>query len=265
MTYLVAFFERLPLLLGAIIVVGGFVGLSIALARVSRRFSSPEMLRDHNDLTGFIFAVVGVIYAVVLGFIAIGVWERFSDSEAATYREASSLATVYRAAASLPESGFIRRDLHSYVNDVIARGWPAMQAGRVSDDTEAEAERLSHDVNALDPRDSREVNLHEQMIGAMAASLAARDERLTQDATGLNGMMWLTVILGGFITVAFTYLFGFKQSAMQTAMVGTLALLIGLVIFLTMSLDYPFRGNVHVGPDAFERALTTFHTIDSQH
>ena len=263
MTGLVAFFESLPLPIGAAIVIGGFVILSVLLARISRRFAPTDMLRDHNDLTGFIFAVVGVIYAVVLGFIAIGVWERFTSAEAATYREASNLATVYRDAEFLPQSRIIRNELRSYTHDVIVVGWPAMQRGRASDDTEAQAERLAREVNTADPRGARETNLHQQMISAMAASLAARDERLTEDATGLNGVMWTIVVLGGFITVGFTYLFGFKQSSMQTAMVGTLAFLIGLVIFLTMSLDYPFRGSIHVGPEAFERALTTFDTIDA--
>lgn len=264
MTSLVAFFERLPLPVGAVVVVGGFVILSVLLARISRRFAPPDLLSEHNELTGFIFAVVGVIYAVVLGFIAIGVWERFSSAEAATYREASDLATVYRAADSLPQSGPLRHELRSYVHDIIVIGWPTMQLGRANDDTEQEAERVSREVNAIEPRDARETNLHQQMISAMDDSLAARDERLTEDATGLNGIMWATVALGGFITVGFTYLFGFKQSSMQTAMVGTLAFLIGLVIFLTMSLDYPFRGSIHVEPTAFERALTTFDTIDAR-
>jgi hypothetical protein len=74
--------------------------------------------------------------------------------------------------------------------------------------------------------------------------------------------MWFVVLAGGFITIAFTYLFGFRQTVMQTAMIGTLALLVGLVIFLTMSLDYPFRGAIRVGPEAFERALTVFDQID---
>ncbi|MBV8636712.1 MAG: DUF4239 domain-containing protein [Candidatus Eremiobacteraeota bacterium] len=264
MTHPVAFFEWLPLPVGAVVVVGGFVLLSVLLAKISRRFAPPELLTEHNELTGFIFAVVGVIYAVVLGFIAIGVWERFSGAQEVTYREASNLATIYRDAASLPGAGPLRNDLRVYVRDVIVRGWPAMQSGHPSDDTEVEAERVSRDVTTFDPRGARETNLHQQMIAAMAESLSARDERLTEDATGLNGLMWITVVLGGFITVGFTYLFGFKQSFMQTAMVGTLAFLIGLVIFLTMSLDYPFRGTVHVTPDAFERALTTFDTIDAR-
>ncbi len=265
MTGLVAFFERLPLVAGAVFVVGGFMLVSILLARVSRRVAPPDMLREHNELTGFVFAAISVIYAVILGFIAIGVWERFTDAEATTYREASNLTIVYRDAASLPQGAPLRRDLRLYAHDVTTRGWKAMSSGNVSDVTEDEAERVSRDVNAFDPHNAREANLHQQMIAAMAASLAARDQRVTEDATGLNGLMWVTVILGGFITVGFTYLFGFKESFMQAAIVGTLAFLIGLVIFLTMSLDYPFRGSIHVAPDALERALKTFDTIDAQH
>ncbi len=263
MTTIVAFFERLPIAIGALFVVGGFVALSILFAKLTRRFTSIDLLREHNELTGFTFAAISVIYAVVLGFVAIGVWERFGAAEEATYREASDLTAVYRDAASLPQGERLRRDLRTYTNDIITRGWRAMQSGSVSDDTETEAERIARDVNGISPHNARESNLHKQMIDAMTESLAARDQRLTEDASGLNGVMWATVILGGFITVAFTYLFGFKASLMQTATVGMLALLIGLVIFLTMSLDYPFRGTVHVGPDAFERAQTTFDTIDA--
>ena len=261
---LVAFFERLPLPIGALVVVGGFVLFSVLFAKLSRRFAPADLLREHNELTGFTFAAIGVIYAVLLGFVAIGVWERYASAEEATYREASDLTVVYRDAATLPESAKLRRDVRAYTQAIITRGWPAMQSGSVSDVTETSAERIARDINKISPHNVREANLHEQMIDAMAGSLAARDLRVTEDATGLNGVMWVTVLLGGFITVGFTYLFGFKVSLMQTAMVGTLAFLIGLVIFLTMSLDYPFRGHIHVRPDAFERALSTFDTIDAQ-
>ena len=76
--------------------------------------------------------------------------------------------------------------------------------------------------------------------------------------------MWTVVFIGGFLTVAFSYLFGFARSVMQTIMIGTLALLIGLVLFLTMSLEILVPRAIHVGPDAFERALApTFNQIDA--
>ena len=60
---------------------------------------------EHNDLGGFILAVIGVIYAVLLAFVAIGVWERFQLAEARTYEEAGALTTVYRDAGSFPQRG----------------------------------------------------------------------------------------------------------------------------------------------------------------
>ena len=94
----IGWFEALPIIPGAVLVIGSFVLFSVIVARIVGRLVDPELRRDHNDLTGFIFAVVGVLYAVVLGFVAIGVWERFEAAEDRTYDEASSLAAVYRDA-----------------------------------------------------------------------------------------------------------------------------------------------------------------------
>jgi hypothetical protein len=78
------------------------------------------------------------------------------------------------------------------------------------------------------------------------------------DANGINGLMWLVLILGAVVTVAFTYLFGFDKTVMQELMVGGLSFLIGLVLFLTAALDYPFQGSISVAPDAFRALLVTF-------
>ncbi|HET9029364.1 MAG TPA: DUF4239 domain-containing protein [Candidatus Aquilonibacter sp.] len=262
MSPLVAFFDSLPVTLEALIVIGGFVFISVGVARLVERLVPRDLLREHNDLTGFTFAVVGVIYAVLLGFVAIGVWERYSAAESNTYVEAAALTSVYRDAAEFPGSARLRSDIRAYTQDVITRAWPEMHRGIESSTNDVEAERIARDVANLTPRDMRESDLHQHMIASMAATLAARDQRLSEGATGLNGVMWGIVVVGGFITVAFTYLFGFKNSKMQMAMIGTLALLIGLELFLTMSLDYPFQGTIAVAPDAFHRALHAFDAID---
>jgi hypothetical protein len=80
-------------------------------------------------------------------------------------------------------------------------------------------------------------------------------------ATGINGIMWAVLIAGAVVTVGFTYLFGFKQTIMQQLMIGSLSILIGLVLFLTVALDYPFKGGIVVQPEAFENALWVFRAI----
>jgi hypothetical protein len=259
----IRWFEDLPLVLGGIVVIGGFVLISLALARVVARFVRPELLIEHNDLTGFIFAVVGVIYAVVLGFVVIGVWERFEAAEDRTFDEASSLTIVYHDASAFTNGAQLRSDLREYVETVINVGWPALQNAKHSPRAARSAAIVSREVNGTQPVNARQSALYPLMVSAMDEALIDRDARLALDANGLNGMMWFTVYAGGFITISFTFLFGFRRTVMQTAMIGTLALLIGLVIFLTMCLDFPFQGAVRVGPEAFERALSVFDQIDA--
>lgn len=258
----IGWFEDLALGPAAVLVIGGFVLVSLLLARVVRALVPNELLREHNELAGFIFAVIGVIYAVVLGFVAVGVWERFVVAEDRTYDEASSITAVYRDAGSFSNWQLLRRDLRMYVHYAVDVGWPAMETGKELPDTMS-AERLSRDVHHTPVHDMREAAVFGHMIERTSEALLDRDARITEDASGLTAVMWVVVFVGGFITIAFSYLFGFQRSVMQTVMIGTLALLIGLVLFLTMSLDYPFRGAIRVGPDAFERALTNFGQIDA--
>jgi len=45
------------------------------------RFTPGDIRLAHNDRAGFILAVIGVVYAVLLAFVAIGTWERFNQAE----------------------------------------------------------------------------------------------------------------------------------------------------------------------------------------
>jgi hypothetical protein len=262
MIAVIAWFEQLPLIPGMVIVIGGFVLLSLLFARIVRMIFPAEVLREHNELAGFIFAVVGVIYAVILGFVAVGVWERFVEADDRTYDEASAITAIYRDAGSFSNWQTLRGDVRSYVRYAIEEGWPALEAGRPLPDT-LSAEHLSRDVHHTPVRDLREQEVFGHMLERTSEALLDRDARVTEDSTGLNAVMWMVVFIGGFVTVAFSYLFGFQRTLMQTVMVGMLAFLIGLVLFLMMSLDYPFRGAIRVGPDAFERAMTNFDQIDA--
>ena len=62
-------------------------------------------------------------------------------------------------------------------------------------------------------------------------------------------------MIGAFVTIGFTSLFGFRRDSMQYVMIGALALLIGLVLYLAIAMNYPYRGAVTVDPKAFHTAL----------
>jgi hypothetical protein len=51
---------------------------------------------------------------------------------------------------------------------------------------------------------------------------------------------------------------GVAYAVLLGLMVAALALIIGLVLFTVAALDYPFRGDVRIGPEAFEQVLGRF-------
>ena len=54
------------------------VCISVSLAAggliLVQRLVPNEVRRQHNDVAGFIYAVLGVVYAVLLGLVVVAVW-----------------------------------------------------------------------------------------------------------------------------------------------------------------------------------------------
>ena len=86
-----------------------------------------ERLVKNNEIAGFKFATVGVIYAVLLAFTVIVVWEKYSDAESAVAEEAGATAALFRYAdGKEPEALAVRTALTNYLKAAIEDEWPAM-------------------------------------------------------------------------------------------------------------------------------------------
>ncbi len=253
--------QNLPVYLSGLLIIGGFVAVTVLIGTIVSKLFPQQIRQEHNDLAGFILAVIGVVYAVLLAFVAVTVWERFEAAETRSFEEASSLALVYRDADDFPQMQEIRSALRSYVKVVATDEWPAMARGQQSPQANALIEQIDRIVRQLPVTSMRQEDVHQQMLAAMDRALRDREVRLTMSSTGISSVMWLVLVLGAVVTVAFTYLFGYKHGPMRSVMAGSLGLLIGLVLFLTVSLDYPFKGGITIGPEAFEDLHATFQSI----
>src|SRR4028119_1849803 len=77
--------------------------VAVAGLEAARRLVPAERRQEHNDVAGFIYAVVGVIYAVLLALMVIAVCEEHEEAKATVREEANELADVFWLAHSLPE------------------------------------------------------------------------------------------------------------------------------------------------------------------
>ena len=121
------FLSELPLwqLILAVVVIP--TAIAIGFQVLVRRLVGVERLALNNEVAGFIFAIIGVVYAVLLAFVVIAVWEKFSEGQTSVARESAAAAALfYYSEGAEPEAAKLHESLIYYLKLVIESDWPAM-------------------------------------------------------------------------------------------------------------------------------------------
>jgi len=251
------FLTNLPIWVSATIIVGGGTLLSMVGPTLVRRCVALDRLTVNNEIAGFKFATVGVLYAVLLAFVIIVVWEKFSDAEANVVREAGAAENLYRLSQGLGDySGpDLRKAIAAYVKAAIADDWPAMDRGTVNLGGPAKQAldaiyRMLSVVN-----DERNRALVAEIFSQLDHMTEARRSRLNAAEGAVPNVIWLVLLGGAVVTIAFTFFFGMESLMSQTVMTALLALLIFSELLVVIVIDRPFTGAVKVHPTALTEVL----------
>jgi uncharacterized membrane protein YraQ (UPF0718 family) len=237
-----------------------FVALAVGGLILVQRTVSIATRRQHNDVAGFIYAVLGVVYAVLLGLMVVAVWEEWNEAAHTADDEASSLAEVFWLANRMPESrGHHIQDLaRSYARVVVEEEWPLMEEEKSSPKAWDLLDDLRTNLQNLDPTTPEEQVVYEQGFERMRDLADARRDRLLESKQGLPAILWVVLVTGGIVVVSFTYLFGLDSTAIHLLMVASLALVISLVLFTVAALNFPFKGDITIHPEAMQQVLDQF-------
>ena len=232
--------------------VGGLV-LVHRLVPIERRL-------EHNDVAGFIYAVLGVAYTVLLGLMVVAVWQDWQAAQDSATQEANDLAAVFWLAHGLPEPDgrHIQELARDYARVEVRVEWPLMRGGKSSPKPYDLLDGMKASLEAIHPTNEAQAALYNNELERLQELGGARRARLLEADQGLPAILWAVLLVGGVITVSFTYLFGLRSTTVHVLMVAALAFVIGLVLFTVAALDYPFRGDVRIGPEAFKQVLGRF-------
>ena len=237
-----------------------FTALASAGPILIRRRVAFERLRTNNEVAGFKFATIGVLYAVLLAFVVIIVWERFHDAEKALASEAGSAATIYRVAGGLSESSAeaLRNDLSGYLQSVLDDDWPAMARGRWSPKTTRVLTNVYEAILKYRPVDLHDADVQQSLLSEFDQLTRARRERLIMAEGTVPGVIWFVLFLGAVLTISFTFLFGTENVITQSIMTGVLAAIICSSLVVVIAIDRPFTGTVVVSQEPIRAVLEDF-------
>ncbi len=235
------------------VVVGCFVVLHAILQRRLRS----ELLRRHNDVAGFLFSAVGVLYAVVLGFVVVVVWQKYDAAVANVENEVDATGeplprrrrlSSRTSRADSPRSPATTRRPSSRVE------WPAME--RDQDVPEHWGLRSSRASPMPSIRLTRRQlqRVRRAAGGDCERTAALRRAARAADRSGAGRSRRCSgsrLIVGALSMVAFCYIFGVENRPAQLMMTAILVGLIGILFVVIDEFSTPFSGSVRISDDGW--------------
>ena len=248
---------KIPSFILGLMIVGGAMLVSVIGVLIVRRFIPTNRLKIHHDVADPILGAIAAVYAVLIAFVVVTVWQSFDKSNAGVQMEANYLADIYR------DSEAFSPDFHQKVGDllrqyrqaVVTDEWKTMAKGEMSLEVEGLMRKIWSLYTTYEPKTPTEQSFFDESVRKLNSFRELRRQRLMDSRTGIEPLLWFVLIVGGLCTIFFTFFFGAENLKAQLAMAAMLALLVSLILFTILSLDFPFTGSVSISPEPFKMML----------
>jgi hypothetical protein len=255
---LVMWLSAMPLWHSIMLVVVLPTGIVMAATFLVRKLAGLNRLEANNEVAGFKYAVLGVIYAVLLGFAVIVVWENFRDGQSAVIEEASALSTIFRLAdgVGLDAAEPIRQAAQHYGEVVVTEEGPILaKGGLVSLDATNALSALYAAVLKAHPQTLEQSDAYQSLLIALTTLSDGRRDRLELAGSTVPEIVWIALFGGAILNVSFTLFFGTRHIWVQMVMSGMLTAVIFLALLAIISMDHPFFGTLRVSLEPIEYVL----------
>jgi Protein of unknown function (DUF4239) len=241
-----------------VVVFGATYLVAATISWVVLRLPVGERARAYKAVSPGLLPPLGVVFDLVVGFLAVQVWNDVGQAQTAVNREASALRSVVLLGASFPGApqARMRALVRRHIREAVNEEWPAM-AGQHATLTVVPASLAEalHLALALNPHSEGEKVAQREMVAALENALDARRERIIVSESRVNWAKWTGVVLLAALTLlAIAFVHSEKRSTTAIAM-GIFASAVAVCLLLIASQDRPFAGPFAVKPDALVQVM----------
>ena len=240
------------------VILASLVLTSCLLLIVNHFWPAPNR-RPHNDVIGWQLAVIGTIYAVMIGFMLFAVWGNFQAADMNVDNEASALINLFQIADGLPQPqrAAIQTLTVKYAQAMVSEEWPTMNAGKLGVSGHPILQQLwSTTIGTQATTPNEQINLS-HALDQISALSQDRHIRQMQSEASLPPILWAVLICGGAITVIAAGLIGSENQRLHFILVLGLSIIVSIVLVAIADIDGPFQGSVHITSNAFSRVADT--------
>jgi len=251
---------NLPVLWLAVIVFLATYLVTGAVYLVVTKLALTEWAKAFKAVSPGMLPPLGILFALLVGFIAVEVWSNFDKAKAAIAAEASALRAVVLLAGTFPQEQrtHIYTLINRHIEVVVNQEWPEMahQRATLSPFPTALIGAL-HDALAMKPGDDSQRFAQPEMVRALHTALDARRQRIVISEAAVGAVKWVAILLQGFCTlvaIAMVHCDNRRACAMTLMLFATG---IALSVLLIAAYSRPFMGANSIGPELLRQVITS--------
>jgi len=227
---------------------------------VVTRLAVNERAKGFKAVSPGMLPPLGILFALLVGFIAVEVWGNFDKAKAAVTTEASALRAVVLLAGAIPNEHRLRiyALINSHIDESVNKEWPEMAQQRTTlAALPAALIEALHDTLALKPADDSERVAQAEMVKELHTAFDARRQRIVVSEYALGTVKWVAILLQGLCTLV---AIAVVHSDNRLARALTLALFatgIALSMLIIAAYNRPFSGEISIGPELLKQVIAS--------
>jgi len=246
----------LPLIVKGPLLLLVLLGFSLGGLFVFRKYLLPRLRFEQHEATfgaGMVSAIM-VFYGLSAALVAVNVWETYKEVGSIASREATALNTLWRDISGYPSDYrvVLQKRLSDYTYSVIHEAWPLQRKGIVPTRGLDQMTQFQGLLMSFEPKTEAQKILAAETFSTYNHLIEVRRERLDSVNTHLPGVFWAVLIFGAIISLVSAFFFPIVDARVHAVQTAWLAVFIGLVIFLILALDRPYRGDLAVTPEPYQ-------------
>ena len=151
----------------------------------------------------------------------------------------------------------MRELLRTYATAVAGPEW--QQARRVGGGTDTARDALTEMYRILGSEQSSVASspISQEFLGQLTVLASERNQRILDAKPRIPGLLWTGLLFGGVVLLG-----RLGSIRAHLLLLGAVAVLLGLLLFIVFWLDHPFGNQLGVTPEPFEQSLSVFDSID---
>ena len=212
-----------------------------------------ENMVESGEGIGSFCNLIGVLYAIVLGYVLVNVYESYSMASERVEAEASLLIDLLRDAEGLPpiQGLILRKATVNYMDSVIDVEWPYMIKNRdYHPETFDRFSAIYKTVKQIKcDSDEQRLFLGEIIVRLNELS-ATRRERIQVASSRVPDMLWAMLLGVGFVNFSMTFIFPVERPKLRITLLCSTAAVMTFTTLLIFILDRPYNGTLGIKPDS---------------